>query len=116
MSWRVSLRNSASVPAAFSPAAAESRKRPASAKRALNRRFIMARGCYDDQGGVESKSVLENAPRSEDTCNVDQGFEELQLIPRRSLLKTPGQFSLGAIALASLLARQTQAAATQALN
>jgi hypothetical protein len=37
-------------------------------------------------------------------------FERLQQITRRNFLKSTGQFSLGAIALASLMARETQAA------
>ncbi len=37
-------------------------------------------------------------------------FERLQQITRRNFLKTTGQFSLGAIALASLMAGETQAA------
>ena len=41
---------------------------------------------------------------------MNEGFEQLQQITRRSFLKTAGQFSLGAIALASMQARDARAA------
>jgi len=43
-------------------------------------------------------------------------FEPLQQITRRTFLKTTGHFSLGAIALASLMGRETRAAAATVLN
>src|SRR5712675_1459499 len=43
-------------------------------------------------------------------------LERLQQLTRRSFLKTTGQFSLGAIALASLMGRDTHAAASPAPN
>src|SRR5262249_43377138 len=46
---------------------------------------------------------------------MNVGFEQLQQITRRSFLKTAGQFSLGAIALASMQARDARAAAVNPL-
>src|SRR5438128_6551411 len=47
---------------------------------------------------------------------MEPNFEHLQQITRRSFLKSAGQFSLGAIALASMLSRDARGAAGQTLN
>src|SRR6266853_6216591 len=43
-------------------------------------------------------------------------FEQLQTVTRRHFLKTTSQFSLGAIALASLIGREARAAANPVVN
>ena len=47
---------------------------------------------------------------------MNPNFDHLQAITRRHFLKSTSQFSLGAIALASLLGRDARAATTQAAN
>src|SRR5712692_7431471 len=47
---------------------------------------------------------------------MNPNFEQIQSIKRRHFLKASGQFSLGAVALASLLGRETSAAATKVVN
>ena len=47
---------------------------------------------------------------------MSPNFEDLQLITRRNFLKATGQFSLGAIALASMLGRSSNARAASAVN
>jgi uncharacterized protein DUF1501 len=47
---------------------------------------------------------------------MDAKFEQLQLITRRNFLRATGQFSLGAIALASLLGRDERASAGPVIN
>ena len=47
---------------------------------------------------------------------MEPNFQQLQQITRRSFLKSAGQFSLGAIALASMLSRDARGAAGQTLN
>src|SRR5215470_8370105 len=43
-------------------------------------------------------------------------LEQLQFVTRRSFLKTAGQFSLGAIALATMIGREDRAAAASVVN
>src|SRR3989442_1103537 len=47
---------------------------------------------------------------------MSPNFENLQLITRRNFLKSTGQFSLGAIALASILGRGSNADAASVVN
>ncbi len=47
---------------------------------------------------------------------MNPNFEQIQSITRRHFLKATGQFSLGAVALASLLGREPRAAASQVIN